>query len=52
MRNFNPIMAMAAELTIVQVAEVVPVAGLDPDDIHTPAIFVDRVVKVGPEEGS
>ncbi|HEY4024970.1 MAG TPA: 3-oxoacid CoA-transferase subunit A [Candidatus Dormibacteraeota bacterium] len=46
-RNFNPVMAMAATLTIAQVEEVVPPGALDPDDVHTPGIFVDRVVQVG-----
>jgi len=45
-RNFNPIMAMAAELTIVQVEEIVELGELDPETIATPGIFVDRVVKV------
>ncbi len=43
-RNFNPVMATAADLTIAQVDEIVPVGGLDPDDVHTPGVFVDRVV--------
>lgn len=43
-RNFNPIMAMAARLTIVQANKIVPVGALDPDDIHLPGVFVDRVV--------
>jgi 3-oxoadipate CoA-transferase, alpha subunit len=46
-RNFNPVMAMAARLTIAQVEEVVPPGSIDPDDVHTPGIFVDRVVAVG-----
>jgi len=45
-RNFNPTMAMAADLTVVQVKEVVELGGLDPEMIHTPGIFVDRVVQV------
>jgi len=45
-RNFNPVMAMAARLTIAQVEEIVPAGALDPDDVHTPGIFVDRVVEV------
>ncbi|MCC7103848.1 MAG: 3-oxoacid CoA-transferase subunit A [Chloroflexi bacterium] len=43
-QNFNPIMATACTLTIAQVERLVPVGGLDPDDIHTPGLFVDRVV--------
>jgi len=45
-RNFNPIMAMAAELTIVQAHEIVDGDGLDPNNVHTPGIFVNRVVQV------
>lgn len=44
-RNFNPIMAMAAHLVIVEVEEIVEMGGLDPDEIMTPGIFVDMVVK-------
>jgi 3-oxoadipate CoA-transferase, alpha subunit len=47
-RNFGPIMAMAAKTAIVQVAEVVPLGGLDPENIVTPGIFVQRVVQVEP----
>jgi 3-oxoadipate CoA-transferase alpha subunit len=46
-RNFNPIMAMAARLTIAQVERIVPLGSIDPDDVHTPGVFVDRVVAVG-----
>ena len=46
-RNFNPVMAMAADLTIVQVKEIVPLGALDPEVIVTPSIFVDRIVEVG-----
>lgn len=46
-RNFNPVMAMAAELTVVQVKKIVELGGLDPEAIHTPGIFVDRIVQVG-----
>jgi len=45
-RNFNPVMAMAATLTAVQVMEVVPLGTLDPECVVTPGIFVDRVVVV------
>ncbi len=44
-RNFNPLMAMAASLTIVEVEEIVDAGQLDPEVIVTPGIFVDRVVK-------
>jgi 3-oxoadipate CoA-transferase alpha subunit len=43
-RNFNPMMATAATLTIASVHEVVPVGSLDPEAVVTPGIFVDRVV--------
>lgn len=44
-RNFNPIMAMAADLTIVEVGEIVEIGELDPESIVTPFAFVDIVVK-------
>jgi 3-oxoadipate CoA-transferase alpha subunit len=45
-RNFGPIMAMAAKLTIASVHEIVALGDLDPEHIVTPGIFVHRVVKV------
>ena len=45
-RNFNPVMAMAARLTVAQVDEVVAAGAIAPDDVHTPGVFVDRVVAV------
>jgi 3-oxoadipate CoA-transferase, alpha subunit len=45
-RNFGPIMAAAATTTIVQVEDVVAVGGLDPENVITPCIYVDRIVKV------
>jgi 3-oxoacid CoA-transferase A subunit len=44
-RNFNPIMAMAAEVTIAQVDEILPVGKLDPECIVTPHIYVDVLCK-------
>ena len=44
-RNFNPVMAMAAKVTIAEVEEIVEVGELDPEAIITPGIFVNRVVK-------
>ncbi len=44
-RNFNPVMATAARVTVVEVEEIVPAGTLNADCIHTPAIFVDRIVK-------
>ena len=45
-RNFNPIMATAATLTIAQAQAIVPLGAIKPDDVVTPGIFVDRVVRV------
>ncbi len=45
-QNFNPIMATAAAVTVVEVEELVPAGALDPDCIVTPGIFVDRIVKL------
>jgi 3-oxoacid CoA-transferase A subunit len=44
-QNFNPIMAMAAKITIAEVEEVVPVGSIDPESVMTPAIFVHRIVQ-------
>lgn len=44
-RNFNPLMAMAAKVTIAEVDEIVELGELDPESIVTPGIFVQRVVK-------
>ncbi len=43
-RNFNPVMAMAARITVAQVNEIAALGTLDPEAIHTPGIFVDRIV--------
>jgi 3-oxoacid CoA-transferase subunit A len=43
-RNFNPMVATAGKITVAEVEEIVPLGSLDPDDIHTPGIFVQRVV--------
>ena len=49
-RNFNPIMAMAAKVTVVEVEEdILEVGAFDPDQVHTPGVFVDRVVKIPPD---
>jgi 3-oxoacid CoA-transferase subunit A len=42
-RNFNPMMAMAGKITVAEVEELVPAGTLDPDQIHTPGIFVQRI---------
>jgi 3-oxoacid CoA-transferase subunit A len=44
-RNFNPLMAMAGKITIAEVEELVEVGELDPNEIHTPGIFVQRIFK-------
>ena len=44
-RNFNPIMAMAGKITVAEVEELVPVGALDPNYIHTPGIFVQRIIQ-------
>lgn len=50
-RNFNPVMAMAAELTIAQVSHIRELGELVPENVHTPGIFVQRVIQVdrGPD---
>jgi 3-oxoacid CoA-transferase subunit A len=44
-RNFNPMMAAAAEITIAEVEQLVEVGELDPDSVHTPSIYVKRIVR-------
>ena len=44
-RNFNPMMASAGKVTVAEVEEIVPTGALDPDCIHTPGIFVQRIIK-------
>jgi len=44
-RNFNPMMATAGKATVVEVEELVEIGALDKDNIHTPGIFVDRIIK-------
>ena len=46
-RNFGPTMAMAAELTVTQVRQIVDLGDIDPELVVTPGIFVDRVVEIG-----
>lgn len=43
-RNFNPNVAMAGKITIVEVEKLVEIGEIDPDDVHTPSIFVHRIV--------
>jgi 3-oxoadipate CoA-transferase, alpha subunit len=47
-RNFGPIMATAAALTVVEVTEILPIGGLDPETVITPGIFVNRIVVAEP----
>ena len=42
-RNFNPMMATAGKITIAEVEELVEIGELDPDQIHTPGIYVQRI---------
>ncbi len=42
-KNFNPMMAMAGKITVAEVEELLPVGALDPNQIHTPGIFVQRI---------
>ena len=44
-RNFNPIMAMAGKITVAEVEELLPAGALDPNQIHTPGIFVQRIIQ-------
>ncbi len=44
-RNFNPMMATAGKITVAEVEEIVPVGELDPDEIHTPGVYVQRIIK-------
>jgi len=44
-RNFNPMMATAAPVTIAEVEQIVDVGELDPDNIHTPGVFVQRIIE-------
>lgn len=43
-RNFNPMMATAGRITVAEVEQIVPTGQLDPDQIHTPSIYVNRIV--------
>ena len=44
-RNFSPLMAMAAKVAVVEADELVPLGAIDPDDVHLPGIFVNRIVQ-------
>ena len=49
-RNFNAVMATAADLVVVEVEEIVETGELAPNEIHTPAVYVDRIVRCDPVE--
>ena len=51
-RNFNPLAAMAGRVTIAEVEELVEPGDLDPDQIHTPGVFVHRVLPLTPEQAA
>jgi 3-oxoacid CoA-transferase subunit A len=51
-RNFNPLCAMAARVSIAEVEQLVEPGELDPDEVHLPGIFVDRVVALTPEQAA
>ncbi len=51
-RNFNPLAAMAGRLTIAEVEELVEPGDLDPNHVHTPGVFVQRVVALTPEQAA
>ena len=49
-RNFNPMMATAGKVTVVEVEQIVPVGSIDPDHIHTPGVYVDRLIQTVSEK--
>lgn len=49
-RNFNPMVATSGKTTIAEVEEIVPIGTFDPDEVHTPSIFVDRIVATTSEK--
>ncbi len=49
-RNFNPMVATSGRVTVAEVEEIVDTGSLDPDNIHTPGIFVDRIVVTSAEK--
>lgn len=51
-RNFNPLAAMAGRITIAEVDELVEPGEIDPDDVHLPGIYVDRVVQLTREQAA
>jgi 3-oxoacid CoA-transferase subunit A len=51
-RNFNPVVAMAGKITIVEAEQVVDAGEIDPDDVHLPGIFVQRVLGLTPAQAT
>jgi 3-oxoacid CoA-transferase subunit A len=51
-RNFNPLAAMAGRITVAEVEELVEPGALDPDEVHLPGIFVQRVLRLTPEQAA
>ncbi len=51
-RNFNPLAAMAGRITVAEVEELVEPGELDPDAVHVPGVFVQRVVELTPEQAA
>ena len=51
-RNFNPLAAMCGRVTIAEVEELVEPGELNPNDVHTPGVFVQRVVALTPEQAA
>ena len=51
-RNFNPLAAMAGRVTVAQVEELVEPGELDPDEVHLPGVFVQRIVVLSPEQAA
>lgn len=49
-RNFNPMVATSGNITVAEVEEIVPIGTFDPDDVHTPSIFVDRIIATTSEK--
>jgi 3-oxoacid CoA-transferase subunit A len=49
-RNFNPVMASAGKVTVAEVEEIVPLGSLNPDGIHTPGIYVQRIIQAEHEK--
>jgi 3-oxoacid CoA-transferase subunit A len=51
-RNFNPLAAMAGRITVAEVERLVEPGGIDPDEVHLPGVFVQRVVALSPQQAA